>query len=294
MKINPFTGALLTTVIASAAILSSCGSDDPDNPDRGEAVKVSSPKGFTFVAPDNLPLLGISSASTAYDIDFYADNTADILISGLSLAQGSQPTKIELTGVKYRRVSNGAYYIDARNISTNGGIVKLAELNLIYNAAPQGNPQGSTLFAFAAETSDGMNITFIPDAAVAFGSTTITTPGSPDFTSTSTTYEIVMKEGSGKADVIVHEPKFSSQMPAVGDMLFPDIDVTFDDKGGFNLYSPSFVPSISGVPYPSFTITNFYAEVDLDSEADIDISFQCSPFGQTYNVKASDLSYYCK
>ncbi len=298
MKYNLKTKAALAIICLAPLALAACSSDgdepDPVNPDRGQATRITNPGGFTFIAPEDLPLLGFSSSSTAYAVDFYPDKTADIFITGISLSQGSQPVKIELTGLKYKTDKDGYYIIDTDNVTASeSNPVKFSEVELIYNPSPAGAADGTSLFAFSAETIDDMNITFIPQTIETIGKTIVTSPTTGSFYSTSMSYRIVVKSDT-KADIHVINPKFAEQMPSVGDMLFPDVDLTMDDRGGYNLTAQSLIPTISGVPYPSFAISNLSAEVSLDDLNDIDITFRCTPFGQQFTVEANDLSYICK
>lgn len=298
MKYNLLTKAALALICLTPMVLASCSSDDdldqPDSPDRGQATRVTNPQGFTFIAPEGLAPLGFSSSSTSYAVDFYPDRTADIFITGISLAQGSQPVKVELTGLKYKTDAAGNYIIDAENVTAKApGNLVFSDVELIYNDSPAAASDGGVLFAFTAETQDDMNITFIPSTIEATGNTVITSSGAQPYKTSEMSYEIVIKNDN-KADIHLHNPKFAAQMPSVGDMLFPDVDITFDDQGGYSLTSASLTPSIAGVPFPSFAISNLRAEVSLDDLNDIDITFLCSPFGTSYTVVADDLSYFCK
>lgn len=298
MKYNLLTKAALALICLTPMALAACSSDDgpdePNDPDRGQATRVTNPKGSTFIAPEDLAPLGFSSSSTSYTVDFYPDRTADIFITGISLAQGSQPVKVELTGLKYKTDAAGNYIIDAEDVTAKApASLVFSDVELIYNGSPAAATDGGVIFSFSAETQDDMNITFIPATIEATGNTVITTSGAQPYKTSAMSYEIVIKNDN-KADIHVRNPKFASQMPAVGDMLFPDVDVTFDDRGGYVLSSAALTPSIAGVPFPSFAISNLRAEVSLNDLSDIDITFSCSPFGKTYTVVADDLSYFCK
>lgn len=292
MKINFLTGSLLVAV--SVFALSSCsGDDEPGNENRNHIETVTSPEGYSFIAPDDAPLNGFTSPTAKYEIEFFDNRTADIHIKNISLLPGTAPADIDITAVPYKKNAQGVYVIDASNITADGGAVRFRDIDFTYSAISKEHVSdaNASIFTFEAETNTDVCLTFVPYEIVA-GGTTVVTGGPGRFTSNETTYNIYIDIESGKARLTVRNAKFAQNMPAVGDMVFADLDITYEDEGGYHLSSRSLVPTIGGVPYPSFAISNFYADVDLESMGDVDISFQCNAMGQNYTVRADDLTYY--
>lgn len=296
MKLK-FLACAFAISTAAALGLAACGNDDDpkQDPDRGTHTDVAAPEGFTFVAPDDNPAKGFVSTSADYTVEFYENRTADIHIRGIQLAEGSAPAAIDITSVPYTRQSDGSYKIDAENLTSVGGAVRFSDLEMVCgstdNDALVDKEPNAAIFSFSAETNSGMCLTFIPYDIVASG-TTVITGGDAPFTSRETSYAIYVDPATSLATVTVRNARFAPNMPSVGDMVFAGISVTFDDRGGYHLYSESLVPSIAGVPYPSFAIQRFNADVELDSDSDIDISFMCNAMGRSYTVTAENLSYY--
>lgn len=294
MRISSHTGIWLLAGALTMGITSCSNDDEPEtNTDRGSHITVTAPAGFAFVSPSDVPSLGFVSPAAGCTVDFYENRTADIHITGAQLSQGATPGAITLTSVSYTRKPDGTYIVNAENVTADGGAVKFDDIEMRCGEVDKTAvaDEGATIFELSAETNAGMCLTYIPSRVVAMG-TTVITGGSTPFKTTDTSYAISVNHETSKAVITVRNARFAPNMPSVGDMVFEGLGVTFDDKGGYNLYAEKIVPTIAGVPYPSFAITNVSAQVELDSEADVDISFMCNAMGSSYTVRAENLTYY--
>ena len=109
-----------------------------------------------------------------------------------------------------------------------------------------------------------------------------------NFNTKETSYLITFLSDT-KAEITVKNAKFAQNMPSVGDMVFSNLNVAYNEDG-FVLTSPSLITTIAGVPYPSFAISDLRMEVDLEDLGDADFTFKCSAFGQVFTVDADDMN----
>lgn len=290
MKINALTGALLLAGALTGLLTSCGGDDDKPAPDRGEVVAtVTFPAGLTYVSPQGNSAKGYISKTTGYAATMYQNLTAD-----LNLAGG---INAKITDVPYKNATNGTIEADGTNIKSSGDYTGFKEVEFEYGPVNPAIPAVDTDNGFTIHcsltASDNTELLFIPSQVVCCGTTVVTSASTEPFSSTATTYLITLKSAA-KAKVTVRNARFAQSMPAVGDMVFDDIDIVRFDDDGYYLASASLVPSIMGVPYPSFAITDFSAYIDIDDydDADSNISFACGALGRAYQVKASKLGYY--
>lgn len=279
MKINNLTRTLFICAIAATG-LASCGGDDNDRPapDRGKAETVNAPAGYAFYVPT-----GSTGSLVAFNgsIDFYEKvKTADVKISLLNGNYGLNAPEI-----KYTVGADGIREIDAKS---NSNVAVYDEIEATVGTVPASaiSVDGAVIFSLEMKTRTG-EITYIPKQACMMGKTQVTSAGS-SFETSDTWYTIDFMS-DGKANLTVHNAKFASNMPAVGDMLFSDLTATYS-YGKCMLTSTSLIPSIAGVPYPSFAISNLSIDVEFDGDADI--RFECNAMGRSYTVKADDMHVY--
>lgn len=290
MKINALTGALLLAG-ALTGLLTSCGGDDDQpTPDRGEVEStVTFPRGLTYVRPQGNSAKAYVAEATGYVATMYQNLTADLTLAG--------DVNVKITDVPYKNTANGTIEADGTNVKATGAYTRFKEVEFEYGPVNPALPGLSTDNGFTIHCSltaaDDTDINFIPQQVVCCGTTEVTAPSINSFTTSATTYLITIKS-AGKATVTVRNARFAQNMPAVGDMEFDDVDITRFDDDGYYLECASLVPSIMGVPYPSFAITDFSAYINIDDYDDDDsiITFGCNALGRAYTVKASGLSYY--
>ena len=270
----------------------SCGGDD-DEPvvDRGEAVVMESPAGYLY-GYKNKSLLIPSTITISY-----YDNvkTADIAIDGFATASdgASYSLKDKIEVVPFKLLPDGTREIDADKIINGQYGDKYSDIESLVGKLPASelNPDGAEIFSFALTRNldyTTYGLTFIPATSVMNGTTVITSGAAGSFTTTETSYLLSIK-ADGTADLTVRNAKFAQGMPAVGDMSFKGLDLTCSDDG-FVATKESLIPSIAGVPYPTFAISKLRLEADLEGRGDADLTFECNAFGRNYTVVASDMT----
>lgn len=286
MKINLLTGCLIAGILSLAALASCGGGSDEPEPDRGAAVTVTAPAGYVGLCGANV-LMPVDGT-----IDYYENHTADIKMKGLKPVTGSGGVTYSgdliIPGLPWKALANGIRAIDQKAITDVGAQMTVEAYSGDIPATAIA-ADGATVFSFEySQTASAVRShVYIPARAVSRGTTRISS-ASGVFTSDETSYLITVKE-DGSADLTLHNAKFAQNMPPVGDMLFPSLalEVTAD---GFVLTSASLIPSIGGVPFPSFAITELRMEVDLEELGDADLTFVCNVFGQPHTVTASDMT----
>lgn len=290
MKINALTGALLLAGVLTGLLTSCGGDDDQPTPDRGEVEStVTFPRGLTYVSPQGNSVKGYIAETTGYAATMYQNLTADLTLAG--------GINVKITDVPYKNATDGTIEADGTNVKADGDYTRFKEVEFEYGPVNRSIPALSTDNGFTIHcsltASDNTELLFIPSQVVCCGTTEVTSASTAPFSSTATTYLITLKSAT-KATVTVRNARFAQNMPAVGDMVFDDVDITRFDDDGYYLGCASLVPSIMGVPYPSFAITDFSAYIDIDDYDDDDsnITFGCNALGRSYTVKASGLNYY--
>ena len=290
MKINALTGIFLLAGTLTGFLTSCGGDDDKPTVDRGDVVMTEKfPAGLTYVCPQGVTAKAYIADNTTYTAYMYQNFTADLTLAG--------GVDAKLTLIPYKNTTNGVVVADGDNIIASGDYTRFKDVDFEYGPLSPlllAQPDDNGMIVHCSLTADdNTEIYFIPRHVVCCGNTVVSSASSDSFTNSSTTYLITLKSAE-KATVTVRNARFAPNMPAVGDMVFDDVDVISFDDDGYYLSCASLVPSIMGVPYPSFAITDFSAYIDIDGydEEDSMISFGCNALGRSYKVKATSLSYY--
>lgn len=274
-----FATYLLAFMAASLGSLTSCDKDDPIV-DRGEAVKVESPAGRIFLVQENW--VGTGNCV----IEYYDNvNTADMVMQGTST--GGKTLTFGVPELPFE-VKNGIRSSDGKMNYVDGE----TNFSIFSGPAPSNIATPEDAVVFSARISGRSNgdyykVVYIPNKSVCVGSTDVKS-AMGNFNTKETSYLITFLSDT-KAEITVKNAKFAQNMPSVGDMVFSNLNVAYNEDG-FVLRSPSLIPTIAGVPYPSFAISDLRMEVDLEDLGDADFTFKCSAFGQVFTVDADDMN----
>lgn len=270
-------GALLSVIG-----LVSCSKDDDDPVvDRGEAVKVEAPAGRIVDVQSRW--VGTGNCVIEY---YDKTNTADMIMN--AAATSVQTYTFSVPDFPFK-IKNGIRSSEGK-INHDDGETSFS----IFSGPVPSNiatPEEAVVFSAKILVDSYKNyyqLVYIPNKSVCVGSTDVKS-AMGTFTTKETSYLITFLSDS-KAEIMVKNAKFAQNMPSVGDMVFSGLDVTYNEDG-FVLTSASLIPTIAGVPYPSFAISDLRMEVDLEELGDADFTFKCSAFGQVFTVVADDM--YC-
>lgn len=269
MNFRMTRGTILLSMILVVAGLASCGGDEPQPAvDRGEAVSVTSPDGRVVVSGEMIQ-------PAKCTIDYYAkDKKADVTVK---LANGYAYSATE---VPYK-IQEGRNVIDYTD-SSNSTVVKSTTGPMPTNMA---TTEAAEIFSLNMRSGTA-DVLFVPAKSICVGQTTVTS-ASGSFSNKEASY-LVTFFSDRIATITVHNAKFAANMPAVGDMEFADLNVTYTAKG-FELNSDNLIPTIGGVPYPSFAISALHFAADLNGLGSATFTFTCGAFGQSFKVNATDL-----
>lgn len=277
-------------LLALPVLLISCSDDNNDPSHITETQSLSgSREMFTVSVVNNVNVSAISTPD--YSVDFHVDdNTADVKITGLRLAENETAQSLILKDLRWGKGRDGkSRVIEAARVKPDNSDLTLTDLRIVFYDPEQINGQTLKGASVEFDVNGIYEVNAIPYTSVLSGTsiTTNATAGTT-FQSTKTVYTFSIDPQTRKADIIVTGASFAANMPSLGDMHFDDVDVTFTDSG-YSLYCAALTPSISGTPYPNYAITNLMGDVDPDDN-ETDFQFNCM---RVFTVKAElNGSYY--
>ena len=265
-----------------AVMTVSCGSDDENGFDI-EATMGGNPIAVAWTSEG----MTIDTVGTSCSVKFNTINRRVTIEANGTAAMGADQLIFE--SVDYGMGQDGhSYVVNTQNLKASNAPLSVT-MKMMYSGERTIN---STLcngvsLRMASEQCD---LTFVPRHLIMDGATetVLTTVSDSAYVSESTTYSIDIDPAKLKAQVVVHRPKFAANMPALGDMVFPGIDVEFV-PGGFRLAKDSLVPMLDGTPYPNYIITNFRADCDMTSPEST-IEFNCMRVFKVYAKVSSNFA----
>lgn len=260
----------------------SCGSNEQNEENTDNLVEVVSASSFSYVTEMSTGL-GNQYDGPTYRITFNDDKrTAKVEMQNVRYAFGQTAASYVFSSVPFTvDRSNNARVIDVNRITpdkasapvfTDLEIVALPEKDIDMNGDAT-KPVTMDGVAVSYEVDGKYEVTNIPYRAVFEGTTTTTNNiKQSKFVSTKTTYvvDINMKNMTGVLKI--NSPSFAANMPTLGTMEFAGLDVTLID-GGYVLTCAQLIPTIAGIPYPPYEITNLKMTVELDGESEL--RFNC-------------------
>lgn len=269
-------------VLMTAVMAVSCGSDDENGYDI-EAEMGGAP----FVVAWTQEGMTIDTAGTACAVKFNRINRRVTIEAYGTEAMGADQLLFE--SVDYGMGDDGhSYVVDTQDLKADNAPV-VVTMKMMYSGERTIN---STLCRGVSlrMASDQCDLTFVPRKLISAGvtETVLTTMADSSYVSEVTTYSIDIDPVRAKAQMVIHRPKFASNMPVLGDMTFPEIDVEFV-PGGFRLTKDSLVPVLDGTPYPNFIITNLDVKCDLTAPEST-IEFNCMRVFKVYAKVSSNFA----
>lgn len=287
--------SLFALLAVLAFAFSSCKSDNDD-------YELKSQQNFTqcFAHFTSTAINGNDATVAQYDCSpvtvflevLYNSQTCNINISGLKRADGTQYPALKFENVKWKG--------DEQNW---GNCNEAAPT--VTSSVPSDLPN-ITNFQFRwnnrEKVAEAVHLTSLPVCEFSFcidgeynvfgsqceqviaGETTSTAEGLEPFKSDYPIYTILLKYETMTADIRITNAKFAQGMPLM-QMDFPNVTFSVQNNTNSILFSAeSLVPSIKGVPFPSFPITELTGTLDAKGKGTL--NFNCGVRGVTYNVNA--------
>lgn len=266
--------AAISFIGIGVMLVQSCGGSEDEVRDVTEAESVAS---VSYVVDENGS--GRVFTKPFYKVEF--DNTyktAMVKMENVDWDPTTPAASYLLADIAWKFNSdNDARVINCVKAVPAGAVTPVLSDVQITLFAPLEDSQtlGALLVKYTADSR--FKVTDIPLHTLFAGTTeTINTETDASFTSTKTTYEVIIDYEKMIADVKVNGALFAQNMPPMN-MVFPGIAVEMKD-GGFVLKSERLIPTINGDPFPRFAITKFSMDVELQKESRL--YFECMGMNQ--------------
>lgn len=271
------------TVAIIALFATSCSNNDA--PSAGDNyMEQEYYKCFNYIYKENLNM-GVVSTGTTYKFRWRGDFTADVYVYNAKFS-ASMPdgVNIVIEGLKWSNV-NGVKCINATDIvptkvTMNGNDVGVSsyvidKLKLEVYERRYIDGQSTDIYIPVINmsmTKGEVEVITVQKQKVYFGSTGVTnTAASTNFTSTDPYYAVTLDPTTMTASIDVYKAKFAKEMPAM-DMNFSGVPFEVSHLG-YKLFCEELVPTIKGVPYPDYTITNLTG--DATFATGLNMQFEC-------------------
>lgn len=279
--------SFLAILAIIAAIFSSCKSDEPQG--------LKSQQNFTHCyakivdSSANHEEYSISTPVTVHLEVMYDLHTCNITISGLKRPDGSMYPTITFEEVSWKVEDNtwGVCNENEPTVKSNLGdaLPKISALKFRWNnrellSATTGE-DGLTICDFSFTIDQQYLVYGSRSEFILAGETVSSAEGVDTFISKYPIYTILLKFDTMTADIRITNANFAQAMPMM-QMDFPDVPFTFAWGNTIQLEAEALVPTIKGVPYPSFPITKLSGTVKPSEGATM--QFNCGVRGVTYNV----------
>ncbi len=254
--------------------LISCGGNDEPKP--VDVTTVISSKSFNYVnvsGQNGGKAMAGARCVVAFD---NISKTAVVEFENVRLADADAPVSYRIVDVPWTMdAQRNVRSISVKSVRTTGSSpVQINDLNIVYcNEMKEFDGVKCQSLAVEYGVEGKVAVTMIPCLMMFDGTTeTLNTMTTKKFVTTKTSYTVSLDVDKMAADVTVANASFDPNMPAMRDMLFANIPLTLVD-GGFKLNSELFTPSIGGVPYPNYAISDFAVDSDLASGTKL--TFRC-------------------
>lgn len=287
MKLTTTLPAVLAATIAMGA-LSSCDSENSEDLIYQHHLTPC----FAIVSDKTTGNVVGVSTSVGINMDVnWTTAKADLTVAGLTVGAQAYPMfsiskmawTIDKTNSEWREIKG-----HANAVSASGAPISINDFELEWN-------DRTTLATFSKDYDPAVYFEFELDGKYEVvgsrqpftmgGKTESFPPSSSNgYTSTSTLYIVSLDFGSSLAKIDIYNAVFAQGMPAQ-DMQFANIPFTYDAEANITLRSDRLIPTIAGVPYENYPISNLSATIDSESH-DGTVNFTCSVHGAPFTVAA--------
>lgn len=283
MKLLKSVLALMLLVAATT----SCGGDAPSLSDNYMEQEYTGC--FNYLYKKNLNA-GVISTGTTYMFRWRADFTADVYVYNAKFS-ANMPNGINISfeGLTWRNV-DGVKIVSVKDVvptavTMNGAAVDVSTYvidNLRVEVMERRlmDAQSSYIPVINVSMTMGdMEAVTVQRQRVYFGSTGVfNNVANTNFITKSPYYTVTLDPSTMLATIDVYQAEFAASMPAM-DMNFANVPFSVSNLG-YKLTCEELIPTIKGVPYPNYKITDL--EGDATFSSGLDLRFNCM---DTYSVQ---------
>lgn len=280
---------LLCALFIPALMLTSC--DNNDEGGNTASLQLSSTDNIilsTKTADNSVEVL--SGANYFISVD-YDKMTCTVAVNDLQY--DTQKTAISFSIPETRIAVSSAGWVIRRQEpftvqASNGTTATISDFDMEFTMRV-GNSSALAMLEF---TLDGTyQISTLLTTSNFVGTTTSTLIADPEtdpFTTTNTTYSVIVNRETSKAQVRIYQAQFASNMPTnLGTMVLDNIPVTFTSQG-FAAIQTQVIPQIANAngtsdPYPQFTLTN--VKIAYVAGMHFNMEFDCAAFARHVDIQ---------
>lgn len=294
MKLNRFLLPL-----AAMALMTSCLNDDDSN--YSQTVTNIYANCFNAVRDNSTGATSFTPAAK-YTITYVSDGsgatTAQVSITNLRLPDVSL-TSFDLPAIKVTQptandkpLTVNATDVVPTNVAGSSSVVfDQFSLNFLNRYIYEGTTAvASPVYSIRYTVNGKYTVTVIPTQMIFFGKTVTTNyADGSSFTNIVPRYAITFDPDKKLASVDITGAQFVEAMPGM-DMTFPEIPFELDGNT-IELELDELIPTIKGVPYPNFPISDFDAAIQILTQGVMTFDCEAKQMGKFgVRVELSDLS----
>lgn len=262
---------LLFVCIGLGMLASACSSSNNDD----YVVKQTFPECFAYVE-DYSSGASAYYKNVSYEITLnYTTALAEVTVYNLKLTDGTSLGSMRMTNLPWHIDNNGWIEIKADQVKPStglGGEVTVTGLKVrILQRIIGQSYMPAVSFRFAV--NQHFTVTSSTMDQVTFGTTVSVKDGGTSFTTKNTYYQAVIDTETRQLKLTLYKAQFIDKMPAM-DITINNIPYTIVSNR-LKFEAASKTPTIGGVPYDGFPITDLVGEIEFGQA--MTLNFDCRP-----------------
>ncbi|MCM1066075.1 MAG: hypothetical protein NC418_00695 [Muribaculaceae bacterium] len=265
-------------------LVSSCSSDRDDR----NYSEITFPGCFAFVTdvPNGADAV---YTSVSYQVkQYYGDNSAEVLISGLKLPDGTSFPTMSLKGLTWTVDKDGWFVIKSKGemkptLSNYGTVPTFDTFELRYlNRYLQGAPSPGVCVRYMLNKVYSVTSAYARHNVYGLTESTNVATGTT-FSTQATSYVLAFNMETRRLEITMNNSRFLEAMPTGFNIVLKNIPFTIvGSKAIWDV--DAITPEIGGTPYPAYPISNLNGTFDFGDG--LDMEFDCEPRGMgTFHVE---------